>query len=319
MRWLNQVADWFDDNRRWGDAYLDNTFQGWINSTEDPSSWTSSGLGYAVTVGGTGVLYAVWHLSTTVASGFVDVARMGDGTYDWATGQGSAWGIGQDALRLLMVAGPALRMARYGVALVAEVDEFSNMGNCTWVAATRALRMTGVKHYATLGDLMSASGLTAPAEMGGAFADEMVPALRFLGADARVVVEAADSMEGVVKAANANPNGVIMFSVEWTPPGTAQSVGHTLLAQRQLFGGVKLLDRSGKVLFDSLTQVEAVGYEGISTARVYGPAVAVQNARAVQLLGVAPTLANSLAVEVKSVVVPNPYEQNYTPAAGVCR
>jgi hypothetical protein len=217
------------------------------------------------------------------------------------------------------VTGRAAGAGRFGLALVAEVDEFSNMGNCRWVAATRALRMTGVKHYATLGDLMRASGLTMPAEMGGAFADEVVPALRLLGADARVVVEAADSMDTVVKAANADPSGVIMFSVERTPPGTAQSVGHTLLAQRQLFGGVKLLDRSGKVLFDTLTQVEAVGYEGISTARVYGPAVAVQNTLAVQILGVAPTLANSLAVEVKSVAIPNPYDQNYTSAGGVCR
>lgn len=326
MRWLNQVADWFDKTRHEDDQFLDQTFQGWIDTTQDPNSWTSSGLGYAVTVGGTGILYAVWQLSSKVASGFVDVLRVGDGTYDYVTGQGSAWGIGQDALRALMLAGPALRLSRYALALVAGVDEYSSLGNCTWVAATRALRMTGVRHFASLGDLMELFGMSRPAEMGGAFANEFIPSLRLLGADANVAVEAATSMDQVIEVANVNSNGVAIFSVEWTPPGTAQSVGHTLLAQRQLFGGVKLIDRSGVVLYDSLTQVEAVGYQGISTARVYGPIVTVQNAAAVQTLGTVPAIANTLAVEVKAVAIPDPSQLQctddgllYTPAGGVCR
>jgi hypothetical protein len=38
MRWLNQVADWFDKTRHDDDRFLDQTFQSWIDTTQDPNS-----------------------------------------------------------------------------------------------------------------------------------------------------------------------------------------------------------------------------------------------------------------------------------------
>jgi hypothetical protein len=235
---------------------------------------------------------AAWYLNFVaggVAGGLVDVLRIGDGV------QKGGWGYGQDALRLLMFAGPLMRVGRYGLALVAAVDETANVGNCTWIGATRAARLTGVKHFARLGDVAKAAGEQVK-DTGGAVVSELQWPLTNLGAEVKPL-GAFSSMDQVVNAARANPNGVVMFSVEWQMGG--KQVGHTLLATRGPMGIIKIIDRSGTVV-DSLAELEPL-YQDISTATVYADAAVVQNAKIVTLLNEAPSILNVIAVEVRSV------------------
>ncbi|MEP7366972.1 MAG: hypothetical protein ABI972_27245 [Acidobacteriota bacterium] len=172
---LREIADGFDSMRKGNEAWIDSGLTEWVATTLEPDSpWYRNVMVYA----GAGLAYAANKLSTEVASGFVDVLRIGDGVYkngEWTPEGG--WGLGKDALRLLIIAGPLLRAGRYGITLVAAVDETASMGNCTWISGTRALRMTGVQHFSTVGDLAKAANLASVAETGGAEVHEILPAL----------------------------------------------------------------------------------------------------------------------------------------------
>jgi hypothetical protein len=73
---FTEIADWFDNTRRDNEQLIDSVLQPWVASTlDDGSPWyrnvavdTGAGLGYALN-----------KFTTTVAAGFVDVLRIGDG------------------------------------------------------------------------------------------------------------------------------------------------------------------------------------------------------------------------------------------------
>lgn len=101
-----------------------------------------------------------------MASGFLDFLRIGDGV------KKGGWGYAQDALRLLMVSGPALKyagLARIGILRLFEVDPGGNA--CAVITARAALIMTRVRHFISLGRVAEAVGLyIASAEQLKAFA-----------------------------------------------------------------------------------------------------------------------------------------------------
>lgn len=300
---FTEVADWFDHTRRSNEAWLDQTLQQWVASQpnfDQPSArniavWTAAGLGYAVN-----------KFSTTVAAGFVDVLRMGDGV------QRGGWGWGEDALRLLMIAGPAVRLARWGVATVAAVDVTPTIGNCAWIQATRALRLTGIQHFARVSDLAEAAGLSSVAETGGASIQKIAGVLRGIGAELKMGT-GVTSWEEVEALARENPNGVVMFPVKWARAagGTAK---HALLAVRNFLGtGITIVERNGST-FSSLE--EYAQFRRVATVEVLTDAGVgvLQNSRIVTLMGTAPSLLNILGVEVRSVPVPIFVPQNQAPS-----
>ena len=280
---FTEVADWFDKTRQDNEKWIDSQLQPWVGTTlYDDSPWYRNvGIWTAA-----GTLYALNKFTTTIASGFVDVLRLGDGV------QEGGWGYGKDALRLLMVVGPALRGVRWAATLVTAVDETPLVGNCSWIAATRAARWTGVKPLATLGDLAKAQGLAGIGETGGAWADELLPALRNLGARADLVTAELNTVEDVAKVVAKNPNAVTMFSVEWEMNG--KMVGHTLFGVRRLFGGMAIIDRSGGQAVSSLKELEGL-YAGIGKARVYGSAITIDTSLVVRSIGTLPTLGNIIS------------------------
>lgn len=288
---FTKLADWFDREKTFEQEFIDALLQRWVLSTLDDKSpwyrniaiWTASGASYAVN-----------KLSTEVASGFIDILRFGDGVKQ------GGWGYGHDALRLLILTGPIVRAGRIGISLLAAVDELPALGNCTWVAAVRALRMTGVKHFARVGDLARAAGIADTANTSGAFVHELITPLKQLGADAKYVAEAT-SMKQIARLADSNPSGVVLFSVKWSS-GTGVEIGHTLLARRGLFGGINIIDRTNQVV-SNLAELERL-YPGIKNAIPYGSLGVVQNARIVTLAGTLPSLMNVLAVEVRSIPIP---------------
>jgi len=291
--WIfTKAADWFDKTRAGNEAWIDQTLQPWVGTTlYEHSPWYRNvGIWTAA-----GTLYAVNKFTTTVAAGFVDVLRVGDGV------QEGGWGYGKDALRLLMILGPAARAARYGASLVASVDVSGGaVGNCAWVAAARLLRLTGAKPLAQLGDVAKWAGITAEETGGIKTVAELAPPLQHLGADARIVSLSSQGVkveEALTNAVAANPNGGVMFSIRWQM-GT-KTVGHALLASRNVFGRLIIIDRLGGMPVKSLAQLERF-YPGISAASLDTTAVVVQNSVLVRTLGTVPTLAEIIRQAVPS-------------------
>ena len=295
--WIfTEIADWFDKTRQDNDKWIDSELQPWVGSTlyEDSPWYRNVGIYTAA-----GTLYALNKFTTTVASGFVDVLRLGDGVKE------GGWGYGKDALRLLMVVGPAVRGARWAVTMVAAVDETSSVGNCSWIAATRLARWTGVKPLATLGDVAKAQGLSGIGDTGGAFADELLPGLRNLGARADLVTKELNTVDDVANVVAENPSSATMFSVQW--PMNGKMVGHTLFGVRNLFGGMTIIDRSGNAV-KTLAELEGL-YPGIGKATVYGTAITVDNSLVVRSLGTLPTLGN-IATQAASGYEPDSHAGN---------
>lgn len=282
--WIfTQAADWFDKARTDNNKFLDRTFQGWVDYAtrheSDHGFWPAirNGMIYA----GTGTLYALNQFSGGVASGFVDTLRIGDGV------RAGGWGYGQDALRLISVAGAAARplnalvkVGRLGLANVVAIDPAPGAPICTWVAAAKALVMTGTRHFATVDSIAEVMGYNVPpAQLPPVFLGALVPAMRIMGASVRKAGALPGAVEDTLLALlKANPESVAPFSVTWSlegnaanefamvTPGTA--VGHTMVAYLNLFGELRILDRTGKI-FGSLAELDRAAYPGIINATFY--------------------------------------------------
>src|ERR1700751_4126575 len=146
---FTELANGFDKLVKDDEHFLDDVFTDLMTDAQNPqSSWYGNALRYVAVGAG----YSTFKLSTVVAKGFVDVLRIGDGV------QEGGWGYAKDGLRLLMIVGPALRGGRMLLSQVASVDATATIGNCGWIQAARALRMTGVKHFAQLADILGGAG-----------------------------------------------------------------------------------------------------------------------------------------------------------------
>jgi hypothetical protein len=331
---FTEIADWFDKTRADNEKWVDSELQPWVATTlYDDSPWYRNvGIWTA-----SGTLYALNKFTTTVAAGFVDVLRLGDGV------QEGGWGYGKDALRLLMVVGPALRGARYVIAGIQELDVGSTAlrqamqagssfpdavravpwsGNCGWVAAARLLRLTGNGPLAELSDVARAAGMDVEETGGLKTVTDLNAPLRFLGAPTRTA--AVNGMEGVADLLSKNPNSSVMFGVRWAREG--KTLGHALVATRNFFGGISILDRSGK-MFASLAEL-ATSYRGIENATVDSAALLMDNSLLVRSLGTLPTLGNivtqaasehssdSASVKAETASIPQPMATGTKPAAG---
>ncbi len=298
MWFLTEIADGFDRLVHEDEVFLDQV--GTDAATEylkDSSAGNAAKLGLAA-VGG-----AAFKLSTTVAKGFVDVLRIGDGV------QKGGWGYGEDALRALVLVGPALRGLRWAGGLAAEVDFNARLGNCAWVAGARTLRLTGNGFFASVADIAKANGLTAEATSGLASTTELGEVLkvwnlsRLLGLNSKIASPVlkgatAPTIEGVAKLASQSRDGVVVFGLRWTMNG--KNVGHALIARWGVLG-VEIIDRSGQVV-KKLADLNRY-YPGIGAATITGDALIVQNAGIVRLMATAPGLANMIKVEVKPAIV----------------
>ena len=297
---FTDVADWFDKERESNARFLENA----ANNTDDDFlgalAWTGIGLARVLNTGAGGL-----------ASGFIDVLRIGDGVKE------GGWGYGKDTLRALAIVGPALRIGRYGLSLVAALDAAPTASNCGWVAAARAARMTGTKHFATVGSLAQALGVPA-AETGGTSMAEIARILQAIGGETKLL-RAAASFEEIEQIARANPEGVVVFGVRFfratqvagrpgLPPANFLSGELHALVAKYVGGTVYIVDRSGKVYrsLDALAKVYSAEQMLSMTIHAQGAVLVAKNLRLIGGVSftTAITLLNVLAYEVRSV--PNP-------------
>lgn len=317
--WIfTEVADWFDKQRVDNNKFLDQTFQGWVDYAvkheDEAGFWPALRNGMIYT--GTGVLYALNQLTTTVASGFVDTLRIGDGV------QKGGWGYAQDALRLIAIVGAAakplnalVQAGRVGLGSVVAVDIAPAQPICTWVASAKALAITGTRHFGTV-ESLSTTVFGAPSSpIQAVFLGDLLPAMQSMGASAREAGALTGPVEDTLTTLlKANPNSVAPFSVQWqlganaanefAQVGQGSAVGHTMVAYLDLLGNLRILDRTGKVAA-SLAEIESLvpAYSGISKAAFYALS---DTALLVDQATIVPTLQNgaTLATLIQAGATP---------------
>jgi hypothetical protein len=299
MWFFDDIADWWDEKKRETEAILEE----WV---EDDPSW------FAVAVAGT------VQTAMDIGGGTVDTLRLGEGIKE-----GGWRGVGEDALRLIGLAGPIAKGAR-GISAFYTRNPCGSI--CGWVSASKALRHTGVQHFSTVDDLARASG-----QVPGGIADvaDLIPVLQVSGATARVVqvpvaqgflrilqsigararaMRPPQTMDEVVKLIKSNPDGVVIFGISWFHTKQGKQVGHALYGFRDFLGRIRFADRglrNGRhgVIASSLDDLErqVPGYAGIRNAKPYANAVMVDNATVVKVQSGAAVVA----LEVRAVVLAN--------------
>lgn len=271
---LGDFADWWDEQKNQSQQILDD----WVFSSA--SNGKPDYFAIAIATAAT--------TSMELGAGFVDVLRLGEGV------NAGGWGYAQDGLRLLIVAGPTIRVGRMGLTrLTADINP--SAGVCGWVSMTQALRQTGVKHFAIVDDLARAAGVEISA-LGGTNIGAMLNVLRSMGASARIV-RVSNGISSLRRLAQSHVGDVIQFGVTWVPPGATQPVGHALYIFKNSLGRVKIVDRSGRVV-DSLADL-ANYYPGIETAAVLEDAILISRSAVVRTSAEVATLA----LEVNSVAL----------------
>lgn len=272
MNPLRAFADWWDEQHAESERALDEFVK---NSAKDGEPNY-----FAI------VLATTVHTSMALGNGFVDVARLGEGV------EKGGWGYGEDALRLLSVAGPSVRASRMAITRLVT----NPPGDlCAWVSATQALRQTGVKHFAVVDDIARAVGKSVPELSGVRSLREVMHGLRFLGAKVDEV-GGITSLDDLRKLARRNTGDVIQFGV-WFDPLRPALGGHSLSMYRNAFGRVVIADRTGRQV-RSLAELEDI-YQGISGATVHHHALIIRRSTVVKH---APN-ASTLALEVNSVAL----------------
>lgn len=273
---LEKLAAWWDEQKGHSEHALDEFIHKHPN-------W------FGVVVAGT------VQSAMDLGGGFVDVLRLGEGVKE------GGWGYGKDALRLVAVAGPLARVGRFALA---RVTPNPSGGVCAWVASAKALRQTGTRHFATVGELMQAAGHSqAPTTM-----SQMMGVLRSLGARVRNLGKVG-SMADLKRLVASHPNDVVLFGVSW------KAGGHALYAFRDALGRFRIADRTG-VVASSLAELEQLvlkklgsTYSGISGATLQGAAVLVEKSAIIHgvnlasIVSLGANLANILGLEVRSVML----------------
>ena len=288
MATASDLADWWEKNRQQTAGYSDRALTDYVQA--------HPGL-FAVVVAGSAQTAVEFPMA--IGAGFVDLLRLGKGAAE------GGFGYLQDGLRFISIAAP---LARGGQAILSRVLAAGTLDNCTWIAATKALQATGTRPFALVRDLANAAGLKTSAT-GGAFIDELLAALRQLGAKVRLLPNPG-SLNDVLQAASGNRNGAVVFSVTWrnaafTPP----EVGHSLVAAWDAAANVvRFADRSGRVI-SSLAELDRL-YPGIGSATPYGTMAFIENALIPQAAllagGVGGSIYDAVALQLSVVFSPAP-------------
>jgi outer membrane protein OmpA-like peptidoglycan-associated protein len=220
--------------------------------------------------------YAANRIETFLWGGYVDLLRLGDGIKE-----GGWRGWAQDGLRLLQILplaraskfiGRSLRRANRIRRAVA-ISERPGEKICGWVSMKQALIQTGVKHAATLDDVIEAARGIALKDSIGLYASEMAEILRNAGAKVTPLLGDAERMafQDLEALVRRQKGGVVMFNLNFEnvlrAPGEAAMAGHSLFAYLNDLGEFRMVDRSG--MLRALSDIEQF-YPGITKGHISG-------------------------------------------------
>jgi len=308
---LEQIADGFDqiqaaDQKAIDQALRDSAIR--AGSDYGPDSWQTYGLAVSA-----GIAWSLFTFSTTVAKGFVDVLRLGEGVKE-----GTPSGYLKDGLRVLAVAGPAFKGVRYVSAYAVAGGEYAM--SCGVTSNAAALRLSGTRLAITLDDLAQTANLpvspTSPAFTGLQTVDQLVPTLQQVGASVRqmpMITSAAD-----VAAAAAENRGGVIFGVRWWNAANGSGIstmgsGHIMVAFRSLTGRIMVADQFGVRPIGQLSEMVIGGVrQPASQFTISSGAYVVENTAFVKnlsQLSAATGLKTPMKLAIDMVHLPGPVAQ----------
>jgi len=268
----------------------------------------------------------------TVAASFltegmvIDVLRIGEG---WDKG---AWGKTQDILRGLAFVGPMVGLVRgVGSALPVMrniqgldkvIDFSSKLGMCGWVAAARALRLSGQRIFITVQDLARAKGLSGlTAETAGIFNLQVYSEIfRKLNIDALMMklpkygkmlgtrsleTSTVAELEKGIRAAGGDVVMLTVWSYDSTEIGGL--AGHTVCA-REVAGKIQYIERNGDIV-NRIQDLPAILGRGYDLTNIHPEVnyIVINNASIVPTAGtiaaITPNFLNVIAVRVLPTVI----------------
>lgn len=156
---LRDAADWFDRTARSNGAFLENmVFRPMEQDLRDihELNLAEKDIKHYLALGAVGGLRWGYNISSTVAQGVIDVVRTGDGIQ-----KRTVAGFAEDGLRVLSIAPAAGKVLKYAPRALSFLVSNGRLGNCGWIAGAKALRQTGVRLWATVGELARAPGASA--------------------------------------------------------------------------------------------------------------------------------------------------------------
>jgi hypothetical protein len=259
LRMRIRVADEYDKIVKGNDKFVDAALQKEINlavKAGDQGGFWNTLESYSLIAHAGQTLFVYKGLSI-ISQGFVDVLRLGQGTFH----EQSAKGVAKDALRLLSIlpVGRAAGMVRNAATARRFASLPQQVGatmECTSNSAVRAMWLTRMRFFERVTDLWAKGGTAAPRNVitEGVWIKEVVPALKNVGATVTEVQTGSGSglspLSRVYNLAAANPKDAILFSVRGAK-GVADW-GHTMMASR-FNGVVRIFDTTGKV-FNSVQE-----------------------------------------------------------------
>jgi LysM repeat protein len=191
-----------------------------------------------------------------LGAGAVDALRFGQGA-----SEGGVKGFGKDALRLLTLAGPLGKAAKFlqvtTNARLARMIVDTGGRSCGWQSATQAMRQTGTRAFAAVEDL--ANALNRPLlSMQGTSLSRLVAELSSIGArigPIKPIVGTPQEALNTVRTMTQNDGSVTMLAV--FGKRDTKEIGHAIYAFRDAFGRLRFLDRGGSAgklgeVFDDL-------------------------------------------------------------------
>lgn len=218
------IANWWDENHRQAETILDDFVE------RNPNR-------FAI------IVATAAHTSMVLGSGMVDVLRLGDGV-----AEGTPGGVASDGLRLLVFAGPLVKLAAArssSAAKIAQLIVDPGGPMCSWVAATKALAQTrhrtGGKLFASVEDLARAVGVPWE-KVGGISLQQMAQNLRAIGANIGPLRFVSSMKE--VSSMLRRDGGVVLVSFRVMRGGKEVS-GHAMYAFYDHVGQLKIMDRTG--------------------------------------------------------------------------
>jgi hypothetical protein len=271
--------------------------------------------------------YVTFHVTTGVASGYVDVLRIGEGVQE-----GGFWGYATDGLRVLSLFGPLAKGARHvriatrgkvGPLMARFIKQARRVDNCSWIASVKALRMTNVKPFARLSDLIRSAnveGVRTAGQTGRTYLKPLMDGLRKLGAKPKEF--SFSHFDDLMLHSARKAKGVFVVSYTWGEQGT-----HTVVVQ-----GGRIHDTYGQV-FKSLADFRARYPNAKLIRNVWGPdhgsqyyipratTIATPPGKHLGKLATIGPLTSMLAIELNQLEVavrfplgPAPHKQARSPA-----
>jgi hypothetical protein len=265
MAGLEILANLFDQLHEDNKRNLKLEFQSWVNNVYRSEGETWRFYGAAGTAAGAEALYT---FAGGVASGFVDVLRIGQGI-----AKGTVGGLAQDGLRIITVAGGVFRVFRVATATLLEVGgPMSCVVSSTAKAGVLSGRWLNLNaFFDQAASLHGGRAVVSAANFKGLLPNSYLAFLRLF---APVTTVAAQSVDDVINAARV-ANGPVMFAVKWVGKAGMQGGAHMMVAFRDIFGRVRFTDQLGRAVAHPSEIGPILGMNG-SSAMILHEAKVVQ-------------------------------------------